>query len=362
MCKKDGCINRFHKAIAQLLAVFCKDAGFDTRLEVVIPEFVRTREGYQRPVGLSSREYTQMEQGILDVVASHPFDSTEFLLDATVRHPMASNSARLAPNIPGAAALHGEHDKHIRYPASRGRCVTPCAIETWGRICPSMYSFLESLSASAQRRDLAHSLPRGLYLQRWLTMLSCTLNKAISRAIFDSLYFSSPSPVISIDPTTVLTATQVTSALSTATGPYGLRLFPFPNTTSTQQTTPASAPPGPRATPATEGMRALFPELRTFATNADPHDLDDVEDAHHPDAVISDDGLTDHTAPTVVVHPGPVHSDAAAPLLAPAPNNDAAIHAEELLRSPPGEGLLNATLLDSCPLLVAAVAQVDQYS
>ena len=192
-------------------------------------------------------------------------------------------------------------------------------------------------------------------------MLSCTLNKAISRAIFDSLYFSSPSPVISIDPTTVLTATQVTSALSTATGPYGLRLFPFPNTTSTQQTTPASAPPGPRATPV-EGMRALFPELRTFATNADPHDLDDVEDAHHPDAVISDDDITDHTAPAVVFRPAPGHSDAAAPLLAPAPNSDAATHAEELLRSPPGEDLLNATLLDSCPPLVAAVAQVDQHS
>ena len=79
-----------------------------------------------------------MEQGILDVVASHPCDSTEFLLDATERHPMSTNSARLAPAIPGAAALAGEHDKHTRYPASRGRCVTPCALETWGRIGPAM--------------------------------------------------------------------------------------------------------------------------------------------------------------------------------------------------------------------------------
>ena len=57
ICKKGGCINRIHKAVAHLLAVFCKEAGFDTRLEVVIPEFVRPRSDYQRPAGLNSREY-----------------------------------------------------------------------------------------------------------------------------------------------------------------------------------------------------------------------------------------------------------------------------------------------------------------
>ena len=243
--------------------MFCREAGFDTRLEVIIPEFVKPRDAtdnYQRPLGLSSREYSQMEQGILDVVASHPFDSTEFLLDATVRHPMASNSAKLAPLIPGSAALNGEHDKHIRYPASKGRCVTPCAIETWGRLGPAMHSFLESLSATAQRRDLAHGLPRGNYMQRWLTMLSCTLNKAISRAIFDSLYYSSPSLNATIDPTTILSQDQVTSALRDASGPYGLRMHPFPrqsNSTLTSSPVTSITTDAP-TNPAVIGMRELF--------------------------------------------------------------------------------------------------------
>ena len=168
ICKKGGCVNRIHKASAQLLACFCREAG-----EVVVPEFVRTKRT-PRTEGVCSLEQSQLEQGILDVVASHPVDSTEFLLDATIRHPM-SVRYKLAPSVPGLAAISGENDKQLRYPASGGRSVTPCSLETWGRLGPSLTRFLDSLSASAQRRDVAHSLPRGLYLQRWLTMLSCNL-------------------------------------------------------------------------------------------------------------------------------------------------------------------------------------------
>jgi hypothetical protein len=222
-----------------------------------------------------------MEQGILDVVASHSFDSTEFLLDATVRHPMSTNSARNAPIIPGAAAINGEHDKHVRYPSSKGRCVTPCAIETWGRLGPSLYSFLDTLSASAQARDLAHGLPRGNYKQRWLIMLSCTINKAISRAIFDSLYYSAPSPHSPLDEATVLTQDQVSAALQTASSPYGLRMYPLARpthtadtTTATTTTAPVSSPSHPIISPATLGMRELFaiphPSLAPPVSSAAP--------------------------------------------------------------------------------------------
>ena len=368
MCKKGGCINRIHKAIAHLLAVFCREAGFDARLEMVIPEFVRTRAGYEKPVGLSSREYNQMEQGILDVVASHPFDSTEFLLDATVRHPMSSNSVRLAPTIPGAAALHGEHDKLLRYPASRGRCVTPCAIETWGRIGPSMYSFLESLSAAAQRRDLAHSLPRGLYLQKWLTMLSCTLNKAISRAIFDSLYFSSPSPSASLDPSTVLSTAQVNSALASATGPYGHRLFPFPAQQHTHTSPAAAAHTAPPPTPAIRGMRALFPELRTFAASADPVVVSPIQPSSTTSLATAQVSMpADHTttSPSSSSRAGGAAggpANPAAPILAPANRPARDPHEEDPLRVPAAEGLLNAAPLHGIPPLVDAVAIVSQHS
>ena len=58
-------------------------------------------------------------------------------------------------------------------------------------------------------------------------MLSCTLNKCVSRAIFDSLHCSSPPPFNSVDPTSFLSAKHVSSTLAEANGAYGMRLFPF---------------------------------------------------------------------------------------------------------------------------------------
>ena len=104
-------------------------------------------------------------------------------------------------------------------------------------------------------------------------MLSCTLNKAISRAIFDSLYFSSPSPIAAIDPTTKLTAAQVTTALTSASAPYGLRLFPFPNVPNTTSPAPTNAVAEPTAptNPAADGMRALFSGRIPASSNAEAH-------------------------------------------------------------------------------------------
>ena len=133
-----------------------------------------------------------------------------------------------------------------------------------------MHSFLESLSATAQRRDLAHGLPRGNYMQRWLTMLSCTLNKAISRAIFDSLYYSAPSPNSPIDPATVLTQDQVTSALRDASGLYGLRMHPFPRPAISSTTIPVTPiPTDAPSHPAVTGMRELTLSRNTVINSLD---------------------------------------------------------------------------------------------
>ena len=178
---------------------------------------------------------------------------------------------KLAPSVPGLAAISGENDKHLRYPASKGRSVTPCSLETWGRLGPSLTRFLDSLAASAQRRDVAHSLPRGLYLQRWLTMLSCTLNKCVSRAIFDSLHCSTPPPFNNVDPSSFLSAEHISSTLAEADGPYGMRLLPFtggfqrsplthPDYLPVPSSLPTiSAPPLPPLTP------LPFPHLATHS-------------------------------------------------------------------------------------------------
>ena len=113
-------------------------------------------------------------------------------------------------------------------------------------------------------------------MQRWLTMLNCTLNKATSRAIFDSLYYSSPSPNSPIDPATVLTQDQVTSALRDAFGPYGLRVHPFPrqsNSISAPSPVTSISTDAP-TNPAVTGMRELFANRNT-ATSSLSHVLEE---------------------------------------------------------------------------------------
>ena len=130
-------------------------------------------------------------------------------------------------------------------------------------------------------------------------------------------------------------------------------------------------------------MRALIPELRTFATDADPHDLEDIDLTLADDATPHDEvtiaaaaaaaasplaqvEAADHVEELLRGTPGRdeftlAAAAAAASPLAPA-EAEAADHEEELLRLTPEEVLLTAPLLDSCPLLVAAIAPMDRYS
>jgi hypothetical protein len=117
MCKRGASVQRTHRAICQLLAKFCREAGLDTRLEVVVPEFIKPVDETS-VAQLHPTEGRKFKSAILDVHATHPYLSKEFLLDATVRHPMASN-AKGSDKTPGVAASLGEHDKLKRYPPTR---------------------------------------------------------------------------------------------------------------------------------------------------------------------------------------------------------------------------------------------------
>ena len=99
-------------------------------------------------------------------------------------------------------------------------------------------------------------------------------------------------------------------------------------------------------------MRALFPELRTFATSADPPGVS-LTASSSPRSPSSEGNPLNEalTAPVV-----------AAPILATANSSAGDHHEEELLRFPAAEGQLNAAPLDSHPPLVGAVAHVGQYS
>ena len=81
MCKLGGTVNRIHRSVAQLLALFCREVGFDTCIELVIPQFVRK---FRPPRHLCHHEWVKFESAVIDVVATLPYLATEFLIDATV--------------------------------------------------------------------------------------------------------------------------------------------------------------------------------------------------------------------------------------------------------------------------------------
>ena len=67
-----------------------------------------------------------------------------------------------------------------KYPAAGGRCVTPFAVETWGRIGADFENLSEVFAAEATR----HKRLRGFdetassFLRRWRACLDAALRKA----------------------------------------------------------------------------------------------------------------------------------------------------------------------------------------
>ena len=180
MCNVGGGPTIFlHNPIAELAASFLTSAGFDARREVSIPEFTCQRVNPLNPNGVDFID------GIVDVLGWHVVLG-EFLLDVTVRHPLAVQVAKRAATVAGTAALAGERDKHLRYPAKAGRCIVPLAIETFGRIGSEFDEWLMTLASAARARDRASGLSGSRHLTSWRAALNTALYKGIAKTIEDS--------------------------------------------------------------------------------------------------------------------------------------------------------------------------------
>ena len=78
----------------------------------------------------------------MDVVSFSP-TGEEYLLDASVRNPLAQRYAIAAFSRPGFAASCGERDKEVRYPTTAGKRVEPCVIESFGHIGKRFHAVLD---------------------------------------------------------------------------------------------------------------------------------------------------------------------------------------------------------------------------
>ena len=115
----------------------------------------------------------------MDVVAWLPFPNTVFWLDTVITHPAAPSYNASSATQDGFAAKTAANRKLQRY----GPAVTPCSMETWGRLDDTFHHFLTQLAAIAQAGDHLRGLPKTSYLRKWYALIGCTVHRSIARAL-----------------------------------------------------------------------------------------------------------------------------------------------------------------------------------
>ena len=99
-----------HREIAKWVAKIYHQAGWDTKAEVVVPEWAERKAP---PAGAIAPGREVYKDAVIDVVCFRPLHPTHYV-DITVRCPTASRYARQAQVVPGHSLLLAEKEKAKR--------------------------------------------------------------------------------------------------------------------------------------------------------------------------------------------------------------------------------------------------------
>ena len=167
-CNKGGGFYRVHGSVARALTSIAREADCIVYTEEVVPELLQGTPGTDEAV-----------EARLDLhIWAHPPHPAEWWVDVTHHHPWAS---RYRTTIePGRAAKDAEKQKHDRYgPGSGGVCVTPAAIESWGRLGPSFESLLAQLQTRWARTKQADASATAATGRRWYAEIGVAQVRAL---------------------------------------------------------------------------------------------------------------------------------------------------------------------------------------
>ena len=104
-----------------------------------------------------------------------------------LRHAAAKHIIRKSSAEHGAAATEGVHDKERRYPATAGRSVIPCALESWGYTDAKVEALLDEFSVLASQRQRDRGLLPSRWRSRWRILLSVGLAMDIGKALLAAM-------------------------------------------------------------------------------------------------------------------------------------------------------------------------------
>ena len=111
----------------------------------------------------------------------------DHLFNVTICHPANNSIVIVAARNVGHAAEQGAKKKLKRYPASRGKTILPCSMETWGYMGKHLTSLLRELAGLASRRHRERGIQPTRWLQKWRTQISMSIALHIGRAIIDAI-------------------------------------------------------------------------------------------------------------------------------------------------------------------------------
>ena len=186
---EEGCLSYTLPCAYNFMKIFKQKTGSQIRREVPIPEFARlqrTSPSYDEDDTCRTKSRNAAD-AIMDVVSFSP-TGEEYLLDASVRNPLAKRYAVAAFSRPGFAANCGEQDKLGHYPPTGGNRVEPCVIESLGRMGKRFIAVLNQACFISQKYNADLSTEIRNLKDEWLTDIFAALNKAIARNYCTSMH------------------------------------------------------------------------------------------------------------------------------------------------------------------------------
>lgn len=168
-CRKGGGFYRVHGSICRALTSIAREAGCEVGMEEVVPELISGTPGSEEPV-----------EARLDLhVWAHPPYPAEWYVDVTHHHAWAVRY-RSGNLFAGKVAADAEANKRKRYGLGQGGvCVTPAAVESWGRFGPDFEKLLRQLSARWANLKQADASGQAATSRRWKAELGIAQVRAL---------------------------------------------------------------------------------------------------------------------------------------------------------------------------------------
>jgi len=163
-CSVGGWRISLHNQIRNLLAWAAIKAGCKAHIEVV----------NQALIPLAGQP-PEDHDPTADVHVWNPSPNLDRFLDVVVSHPLAPSYLSGSANFDGHTNSLAANEKLKTY----GKLITPCPIETYGRIGPSLLSFLNELEFLANSYAKLKGLPRTGFARFWQTKISFALARAL---------------------------------------------------------------------------------------------------------------------------------------------------------------------------------------